>query len=80
MERYDCHWGAFLLYINDLVDNISQCKTLLYADDMILLSSQQDVGIATTQLQNDLTKLDTWCFDNELSINYKKDKNNDFWT
>ena len=62
---------AFLLYINDLVDNISQCKTLLYADDTILLSSHQDVGIATTQLQNDLTKLDTWCFDNKLSINYK---------
>ena len=59
---------AFLLYINDLVDNISQCKTLLYADDTILLSSHQDVGIATTQLQNDLTKLDTWCFDNKLSI------------
>ena len=65
---------AFLLYINDLVDNISQCKTLLYADDTILLSSHQDVGIATTQLQNDLTKLDTWCFDNKLSINYKKTK------
>ena len=64
---------AFLLYINDLVDNISQCKTLLYADDTILLSSHQDVDIATTQLQNDLTKLDT-CFDNKLSINYKKTK------
>ena len=65
---------AFLLYINDLVDNISQCKTLLYADDTILLRSHQDVGIATTHLQNDLTKLDTWCFDNKLSINYKKTK------
>ena len=36
---------AFLRYINDLVDNIWQCKTLLYADDTILLSSHQDVGI-----------------------------------
>ena len=64
---------ALLLHINDLVD-ILQCKTLLYADDTILLSSHQDVGIATTQLQNDLSKLDTWCFDNKLSINYKKTK------
>ena len=56
------------------IDNILQCKTLLYANDMILLSSHQDVGIATTQLQNDLTKLDTCCFDNKLSINYKKTK------
>ena len=34
---------------------------------MILLSSHLDIGIATTQLQNDLTKLDTCCFDNKLT-------------
>ena len=49
---------AFLMYINDLVDNVNCCKPLLYADDTVLVSTHSNVDTVVTQLQNDLSKLD----------------------
>ena len=48
----------FLLYINDLPDNL-QCKTRLFADDCVIYSKGKTKD-HLQQLQQDLSKLEEW--------------------
>ena len=65
---------AFLLYINDISDVFEHCQVLLYADDTVLLNSNFDLGIASSELQRDLTSMNKWCAQNKLTINTRKTK------
>lgn len=63
----------FLLYIYDIGQYID-CRYLLFADDTVLYSSDQDFGKATTELQRNLDVLSLWTRGSALTINAKKSK------
>ena len=64
----------FLLYVNDVVKCIKDCKLKLYADDTVIYIAHRDFEIAKTMLQNDLDCYLTWCQQNKLSVNTTKTK------
>ena len=45
---------------------------LLYADDTVILSSNENPVQAVENLQMDLTSMNTWCAQNKLTINQRK--------
>ena len=58
----------FLIYINDLSDNlISNAK--LFADDTSLFSVVHDVNTSAKELNDDLKKVDDWGFQWKMSFN-----------
>ena len=60
----------FLLFINDIVDNLS-CEKLLYADDLKIFNDISCLDDCVN-LQNNITKIQNWCVHNNLKINVKK--------
>ena len=64
----------FLLHINDIATSLKKCRVSLYADDTVLYYSSNNLQLAKTILQNDLTNLSKWCSINKLTINCKKTK------
>ena len=64
----------FLVYINDMGTVFRESKYHLYADDLVLYCSKNTLQDAETALQNDFSRLYTWCVSNKLTINIKKTK------
>ena len=62
----------FLIYINDLVDNISS-EAKLFADDTSLFTVVYDVDIAANKLNRDLEIISTWAY--QWKMQYNPDKN-----
>ena len=62
----------FLLYINDIGDNI-ESQIRLFADDTILYTVIKGMGDASL-LQKDLDKMIDWCNQWQMSFNYDKCK------
>ena len=62
----------FLLFINDLTDQI-HCSKLLYADDLKLFSKVASLEDSVF-LQQQLSSLETWCQINRLPLNITKCK------
>ena len=60
----------FLIFINDIVDDIS-CGKLLFADDMKLYLEIRAPGDALT-LQKNLDIISNWCAQNRLTLNVSK--------
>ena len=58
----------FLVYINDLVDNISS-DAKLFADDTSLFTVVYDENIATEQLNRDLKIIAEWAFQWKVQFN-----------
>ena len=63
----------FLIYINDLVDNISS-EAKLFADDTSLLTVVRDVDIAANKLNRDLEIISTWAYQWKMQFNPDKNK------
>ena len=63
----------FLLYINDLVDNISS-QAKLFADDTSLFTVVYDVDIAADQLNRDLKVISNWAHQWKMQFNPDKNK------
>ena len=66
----------FILYLNDIVECVKNCKYFMYADDIVIY---KDIDTLTNphcidDMQNDLDRIVTWCRLNELTINVKKTK------
>ena len=66
----------FILYLNDIVECVKNCKYFMYADDIVIY---KDIDTLTNphcidDLQSDLNRIVTWCRLNELTINVKKTK------
>ena len=58
----------FLIYINDLSDNlISNAK--LFADDTSLFSVVHDVNTSAKELNDDLKKVNDWAFQWKMNFN-----------
>ena len=55
-----CAWSSvFLVYINDLVDNISS-EAKVFADGKSVFTVVSDVDIATDKLNRDLEVISNW--------------------
>ena len=52
----------FLIYINDISDNLS-CLTRLFADDSSLSSSSTDLNLIETEINSNLDRLHQWAKD-----------------
>ena len=63
----------FLIYINDLVDNISS-EAKLFADDSSLFTAAYDVDIAANNLNSDLEIISTWAYQWKMQFNPDKNK------
>ena len=61
----------FLIYLNDIVDNIS-CPISLFADDTSLLELQTSWGLVENNLNLNISKLELWSRKWKLSFNAKK--------
>ena len=58
----------FLIYINDLSDNLASNRKL-FADDTSLFSVVKNVDASNIDLKNDLKKIDEWAFQWKISFN-----------
>ena len=56
----------FLIYINDLPENIGDADSVLYADDATIFSSKKD------EFLDSLKRSEKWFRENALSINPEK--------
>ena len=64
----------FLVYVNDVVKCIKNCKIKLYADDTVIYTANHDFALSRQLLQDDLECYSTWCVQNKLSVNATKTK------
>ena len=58
----------FLIYINDLSDNLTS-NAKLFADDTSLFSVVHDVNTSAKELNDDLKKINDWAFQWKMSFN-----------
>ena len=63
----------FLIYISDLVDNISS-EAKLFADDTSLFTVVYDIDIAGNKLNQDLEIISTWAYQWKMQFNPDKNK------
>ena len=64
----------YILYANDIEQNILKSKVTFYADDTVIYASHKKPKIAMKKVQKDLNRLQKWCDKNGLFINPKKTK------
>lgn len=64
----------FLLYVNDLPYHNFTSKIILYADDLVMYTSDSDWEKIDTVLTTDLQQLYSWSLYNRLTINHCKSK------
>ena len=62
----------FLIYVNDMKSILQHSKHYLYADDTVIYCSGDNVEDVVNKLQTDLTRYETWCKGNKLTVNTKK--------
>ena len=63
----------FLIYINDLVDDLSS-EAKLFADDRLLFTTVYDEAIAADQLNRDLSIISDWSYQWKMQFNPDKNK------
>lgn len=64
---------CFVIFINDLLDNMKFSRALLYADDLKVFRSIDNV-LDCSSLQRDIDTVQEWCSKNGLKINKSKTK------
>ena len=64
----------FIIYINDVVERMGECKFSLYADDLVVYSSANKVDLIQARLQNTMHNIGRWCLDKRLTVNVDKTK------
>ena len=60
--------SRFLIYINDLPDNLSS-NPKLFADDISLFSVEHDINQSGINLNDDLEKISNWAIQWKMSFN-----------
>ena len=58
----------FLIYINDLSDNLTS-NAKLFEDDASLFSEVENMSKSAKELNNDLAKISTWVFQWKMNFN-----------
>ena len=64
----------FLLYVNDLPLNISDANLIMYAEDISILITENDVHALQRKMEKVISDLEWWVNKNNLIINVKKKK------
>ena len=64
----------FILFLNDLPEQLKHSRIIKYADDTVIYLSDKDVVIIENELIEDLSRISTYFNENELIINLKKGK------
>ena len=64
----------FLLYINDIDQDLLHSKVQLYADDTVIYACHEQEEVAHLWVSEDLNLLTKWCCKNQLTININKTK------
>ena len=64
----------FIIFINDLSDNIEYASIIMYADDTLLYVSHESKEKIENDLNQDMQNLLSYFRKNELVINFKKGK------
>ena len=62
----------FLVYINDLLCVVENCKVSMYADDTSIYHSSKDITQLYLALNEELRRLDRWLKGIKLSLNIAK--------
>jgi hypothetical protein len=62
----------YLIYTNDITDNLTKTMTYLFADDTIMISINYKYEEMMRNLQNDFNLLNDWFIENELFISKEK--------
>src|SRR6266404_836841 len=62
----------FLLYINDLPDVLTDCKMIMYADDVVLWYSDCNLNNIGNIMNSEMKLVHNWYNENKLIINLKK--------
>ena len=63
---------CYLIYCNDMPSCVSKCQMIIYADDTILITSNQDLKAVKDELGDELQKCYRWLTDNKLSMHKGK--------
>ena len=66
----------FLIYIDDLLEALSETASNLYADDTCIYYQDKDIQKIETILNKEFSSLCEWLIDNKLSIHFGEDKTN----
>ena len=64
----------YLLYANDMINQLKNSTTFAYADDTAVIVSHKNIKTATEIMQDQLNIVGKWCHDNGLVINATKTK------
>ena len=65
----------YILYVNDVLRSLENDNDIyLYADDMLILSSNRNVENMLLSLQSKMNRIYRWCISNKLTINEAKTK------
>ena len=65
----------YILYVNDVLKTLGRENDVyLYADDMLILSSNMNIENMMLALQTKMNKIYDWCISNKLTINESKTK------
>lgn len=62
----------FIIYTNDIANILTHPKSILFADDTTLYSSDINLHALQTKVEDDLHTLAHWFYANKLSLNVKK--------
>ena len=81
-DLYDVEFGTpqgsclgpllFLLFTNDLYQNIEHCSAILFADDTTIYKSHRNVRYLKWCIEEDLKTISDWFKANKLSLNLNK--------
>ena len=67
----------FILYINDMPAELTNIFTDMFADDTSLTAIGKSYEEVQTNLHNNIDKVYSWCQNNSMALNAKKNKSND---
>ena len=65
---------AFITFINDLPNVVNHPSVHVYGDDTVLFLSTDNPTDISTKLHSDLTAVNSWLKENNLSLNVSKTK------
>ena len=64
----------YVIYSNDIADEIKNSGFAFYADDTVLYSTRKSISQAGIDIQVDLDRLTDWCNRNKIYVNTDKTK------
>lgn len=64
----------FIIFINDIIESVTNCKIHLFADDTMLYISGKNINELVNRMNDDLKNVYMWLCDNNLKVNIDKCK------